>query len=123
MTIKEVKTQKEVRQFLDLNKMSYKNDPHWIQPLDKDIEAVFDPKKNPLFQQKGACKRWLLFNPQKEVIGRIAAFVNPKYKEAQPTGGIGFFEVIEDQKAAFLLLDHAQRSEEHTSELQSRGHL
>src|SRR5690625_5342332 len=107
MTIKEVKTQKEVRQFLDLPKKIYKNDPHWIQPLDKDIEAVFDPKKNPLFQQKGACKRWLLFNPQKEVIGRIAAFVNPKYKEAQPTGGIGFFEVIE-------------RSEEHTSELQSR---
>lgn len=108
MTIKEVKTQNEVRQFLDLPKKIYKNDPHWIQPLDKDIEAVFDPKKNPLFQQKGECKRWLLLSPQKEVIGRVATFINPKYKEAQPTGGIGFFEVIKDQKAANYLLDHCQ---------------
>src|SRR5690625_7562435 len=108
MTIKEVKTQKEVRQFLDLPKKIYKNDPHWIQPLDKDIEAVFDPKKNPLFQQKGECKRWLLFNPQNEVIGRIAAFVNPKYKDAQPTDGIVFLAVIEDQKAVFHLFEPRQ---------------
>ncbi len=85
----------------------YKNDPNWIRPLDKDIEAVFDPAKNKLLKQ-GAAKRWLLKDPQQNVVGRIAAFINKKYKQDQPTGGIGFFECINDQSAANFMLDHCR---------------
>lgn len=108
MTIKEVITPRDIRQFLDLPKKIYKNDPHWIQPLDKDIEEVFDPEKNKLFQRGGKCKRWLLLDERDEPAGRVATFVNPKYREEQPTGGIGFFEVVRDREAAFQLLDHCQ---------------
>lgn len=104
MKVIEVTTSREIRQFLDLPKRIYRNYPNWIQPLDKDVEAVFNPKKNKTFK-RGKCKRWLLLDDQDQCIGRVATFVNKKYKQEQPTGGIGFFEIIEDKKAAFFLLD------------------
>ena len=44
------------------------------------------------------------------MIGRIAAFYNWRRAKAfdQPTGGIGFFECIDDKNAAFLLFDTAK---------------
>jgi len=85
----------------------YKNDPNWIRPLDQDVEAVFDEQRNKYFKH-GVCSRWLLLDRQGIAIGRIAAFVNHKYKQEQATGGIGFFECINDQTAANLLLDHCR---------------
>lgn len=108
MTIQEVNSASEIRLFLDVPKRIYKDDPHWIQPLDKDIEAVFDPKKNKTFR-KGICKRWILLDTNGDCIGRVATFINKKYKQAQPTGGIGFFEIVEDKEAAFFLLDHCKK--------------
>ena len=45
-----------------------------------------------------------------KLIGRIAAFYdkNKAFHNPQPTGGIGFFECINDQQAANLLFDTAQ---------------
>lgn len=103
----EVSSPRQVRQFLDLPLKIYKDDPNWIQPLDKDIEEVFDPGKNKTFRQ-GKCSRWLLLDDKKEVIGRVAAFTNKKYKQTQPTGGIGFFECSNDQQAANFMLDHCR---------------
>ena len=42
--------------------------------------------------------------------GRIAAFIdkNLAYTYDQPTGGIGFFECINDKESAFLLFDTAR---------------
>jgi hypothetical protein len=110
MKIFEVKNPLQVRQFLDLPTTLYKNQPNWIRPLDSDIEAVFDPKKNKAFQD-GTCTRWILKDEKDKPVGRVAAFVNNKTKlkgNKQPTGGIGFFECIENKEAAFLLFDTAK---------------
>src|SRR5690606_38534386 len=83
----------------------YKNDPNWIQPLDKDIKQVFDAAKNKAFRN-GEINRWILQNVDGKTIGRIAAFTNKKYKNKGddiPVGGMGFFECINDQSAADLL--------------------
>ena len=87
----------------------YKDDPNWIRPLDKDIEEVFDPAKNKFFND-GECARWLLGDDAGNVIGRIAAFVSQKYirDQEQPTGGIGFFECINDKAAAHFMFDHCK---------------
>lgn len=108
MIIKEVSSKQDIRAFLDLPVGIHKNNPNWICPLNKDIEAVFNPKTNRAFKN-GKCTRWLLLNAQKETIGRVATFINEKYKQEQPTGGIGFFEIIEDKEAAFFLLDHCKQ--------------
>ncbi|RYZ44941.1 MAG: hypothetical protein EOP49_26185, partial [Sphingobacteriales bacterium] len=106
-SLTEVQDAKQIKQFLELPVRIYKDDPNWIRPLNKDIEDVFDPKKNKFFKQ-GECKRWLLKDAGGQVIGRIAAFTNKKYKQEQPTGGIGFFECIDDQAAANFMLDHCR---------------
>ena len=54
--------------------------------------------------------RWILKDDHGITIGRVAAFIDNVRSAAQkqPTGGMGFFEVIEDKKAAFLLFDTAK---------------
>lgn len=106
MKLLEVKDKGTVREFLQLPVRLYKNEKNWIRPLNQDIEAVFDPKKNKYFRH-GECTRWILQNKQGETIGRIAAFINRKTaaKEEQPTGGLGFFECINDQQAADALFN------------------
>lgn len=95
------------KEFLKVPLIIYKDDPHFIQPLDKDINDVFDKEKNKAFRF-GECTRWLLKDDNDQLIGRIAAFVNKKYKnkgDEQKTGGIGFFECINNQEAADMLFD------------------
>lgn len=108
MIVKEVSSKRDIRAFLDLPVRIHKDNPNWIRPLDKDIEAVFNPKTNRAFKN-GICTRWLLLNAKEETIGRVATFVNNKYNQEQPTGGIGFFEIIENKEAAFFLLDHCKQ--------------
>ncbi|HMJ46171.1 MAG TPA: hypothetical protein VK498_02515 [Ferruginibacter sp.] len=96
--------------FLKVAWVIYKNDPNWIRPLDKDIHEVFDKTKNKAFRF-GKIQRWILKDDNGNLVGRIAAFVNPKYKnkgDDVPVGGIGFFECINNQEAANLLLDTAR---------------
>jgi len=110
MTISEVKTQADKKAFLDVARIIYKTDPVWVCPLDNDIEAVFDPKKNN-FHQHGKITRWILRDDNNNLIGRIAAFINDEkaYNVEQPTGGCGFFECINNQEAAFKLFDTAKQ--------------
>ncbi|SDZ86772.1 hypothetical protein SAMN05443550_101262 [Pedobacter hartonius] len=97
------------KEFLNVTHFIYKNDKNWICPLDQDVEKTFDPGKNPFFKH-GECTRWILKNDSGQTIGRVAAFINQKkaYHYERPTGGMGFFECIDDQEAAFLLFDTAQ---------------
>src|ERR1700754_1904448 len=109
MTITEVKDKATKKAFLDTARIIYKNDDNWVCPLDNDIEAVFEPLKNN-FHKDGKCTRWILKNDKGDLIGRVAAFINNKkaYSYEQPTGGMGFFECIYDEKAAFLLFETAK---------------
>ena len=103
-------TDQNSRLFIELAVELYKNDKNWIRPLNKDIEEVFDEKKNKAFRF-GKAQRWILLDGTGNPAGRIAAFINKKYKnkgDDMPVGGIGFFECINNQDAANLLLDKAK---------------
>lgn len=107
MQLVEVSDSKTSKEFLYLPIGLYKNEPHWIRPLDKDVNGVFDPEKNKTFRN-GECARWILKDDSGITIGRIAAMINKKTVNKdndQPTGGVGFFECIDNQEAANLLLD------------------
>lgn len=98
------------KEFLKVPLIIYKNDPNFVRPLNKDIKEVFDPEKNKAFRY-GNCTRWVLKDDAGNCIGRIAAFVSKKYKnkgDEQRTGGIGFFECINNQQAADMLFDVAK---------------
>ena len=108
MQLVEVSTNARYQQeFIEFPVRLYQQDPCWIRPLDNDVADVFDPAKNKFFSN-GECTRWLLLNKAEETIGRVAAFINRKtatVSNDQPTGGLGFFECIDDQQAACMLFD------------------
>jgi hypothetical protein len=108
-SIREVKTKADQTAFLDVARLLYANDDAWVCPLDMEINAVFDPRKNVSFQQ-GEAARWLLTDGNGKLCGRIAAYVHKEkaYRYEQPTGGVGFFECVNDQAAANMLFDTAR---------------
>ncbi len=109
MKLIEVADRKTRKDFLRLPKILYKNDPFWVCPLDADVESTFDPDDNKLYGD-GEAIRWILRDEKGRLSGRIAAFYNRKLagRNKQPTGGIGYFECINDQGAANLLFDAAK---------------
>jgi hypothetical protein len=110
MQLTEVTNQSLAEDFIRVNVLINKSNANYIRPLDKDVRDVFDPKKNKAFRFGNAI-RWVLKNNNEELIGRIAAFTNKKYKnrgDDVPIGGIGFFDCINDQNAADILLDVAK---------------
>jgi len=110
MQLTEVTTPGLEKEFIRVNTLINKDNPAYIRPLDKDITEVFNPEKNKTFRH-GEVSRWLLKDETGRLIGRIAAFVNKKYKnkgDEVPVGGIGFFDCINDQAAADILFDVAK---------------
>jgi hypothetical protein len=89
--------------------MIYEKDPVWASPFDNEIEAIFDPEINPYYKH-GEAERWILEDENNKLTGRIAAFIdrNLAFSYEQPTGGMGFFECINDKTAAFILFDAAK---------------
>ena len=49
-TLEEVTSRRATREFLDLPKRLYRDEPHWICPLDQDIENRFHPETNELLR-------------------------------------------------------------------------
>jgi len=109
MQVIRVTDKKTRRDFLRTARIIYKDDRTWVCPLDNDIEAVFDPGRNPYFAH-GEAERWILVDDNGKLAGRIAAFIDKKlaYSYDQPTGGMGFFECINDKPSAFMLFDTAR---------------
>ena len=113
MTIQEVKTAQDIEWFHGVLDRVYKGDNEFIYPITADIEAVFDLNKNQSFRN-GAARRWVALDSAGLPAGRIAAFYTVKPKSGK-RGGIGFFECINNQRAANLLFDTAKNY------LQQRG--
>ncbi len=106
LNIIEVNNTGSEQQFNDVAREIYKDDKVWVCPLDIEINGIFNAKKNNFFQHGEAC-RWYMIDENRKILGRIAAFINQHKinKWDQPTGGIGFFECINNQDIANKLFD------------------
>lgn len=110
MYLSEVTSSKEEGDFLQAHVECNKHDKAWIRPLDNDIKTVFDKHKNKSFRF-GEVVRWVMYDMHGHPIGRIAAFINKKYKNKGDefrVGGIGFFDCPDDQGLANMLFDKAR---------------
>lgn len=117
MQVIEVNNEASVKEFLKVNAEMNKGNVNYIRPLDNEVNEVFDKAKNKLFKY-GEAQRWILKDDHGKTIGRVAAFTNEKYINKGTefkTGGVGFFDSIDDQAAANLLFDTAK------AWLQSKG--
>lgn len=108
MSVLEINQENE-QLFFKVHPSIYNNDAFYIAPIKQDLQKIFDPSRNKLFKMGGKAKRWVLIDEKKEIIGRIAAFINPKTLNSQnmKVGGIGFFECINNQTAANTLFEKA----------------
>ncbi len=105
MQVISVNDKKSINDFHKFPYSIYKNDPNWTPPLRMMVESTFDSGRNSALSG-GDVKRWLVSENGK-ILGRISAFVVKNYSQGfdQLTGGIGFFECVDDQKVANLLFD------------------
>ncbi|GGE94403.1 hypothetical protein SAMN05443634_101201 [Chishuiella changwenlii] len=71
--VKEVKSKKEMNQFIDLPFDIYKNNPYWVPPIKKDERKSFNPN-NEIFKTVEA--KFFLAYKGSEVVGRVVAIVN-----------------------------------------------
>jgi hypothetical protein len=100
-----------IKEFLDFNAIANAQNPNYIRPLNNEVEAIFDPSKNKLFKE-GAARRWIIQTENGSTIGRIAAFYYTNYVNkgtAYPVGCVGFFDSINDQAVANVLMDTAKQ--------------
>lgn len=107
ITAEEVQNDSQKKEFLEFPARLYKNEKNYIRPRNIDIEDVFNPEKNKTFKT-GECARFLFRNKQQETVGKVAVFINETYEQKQPTGGIGFFDCINDQETADFIFDHCK---------------
>ena len=117
MQVIEVTDADTVNDFLKVNALLNQHNPAYIRPIDNEVKDVFDPSKNKNYKY-GEAKRWIAKDDSGALIGRIAAFTNSKYINKGTefkTGGIGFFDCINDQALANVLFDTAK------AWLQSKG--
>lgn len=103
----EVKSSSDEKVWLHCDRPIYKSYENWVCPLDNDILAVFDPKKNKMFTHGEAIRWYVAESNSGKAVGRIAAFYDKNGSEdyEQPTGGCGFFESIDNQQVANMLFD------------------
>ncbi|MDR2563417.1 MAG: hypothetical protein LBC98_05675 [Prevotellaceae bacterium] len=105
----EVSDKRTEREFMEIQGRLYENDPNWIRPLDSEMEKIFNPKKNKMFAHGKLC-RWIACDYDGKTVGRVAAFVDYETAELndQQTGGMGFFDCIDDRDAAFALFEQCK---------------
>lgn len=110
MQLVEVNSVATAKDFIRVNVLMNAGNPNYIRAMDNEINEIFDPVKNKQYKY-GETKRWILKNADGKLIGRIAAFTHSKYKNHGTefaTGGVGFFDCINEQPAANILFNAAK---------------
>lgn len=104
--IVEVVSRRDIRRFIAFPDRLYRHCPQYVPALHSN-----EMKNLTRLSTLSYCERkmWLLEDDGK-VIGRICGMINPRYNERYGTrrARFGWFDVIDDRKAADLLLDTAE---------------
>ncbi|MDH5203521.1 MAG: GNAT family N-acetyltransferase, partial [Nitrospirota bacterium] len=100
----EVKTKKDLGDFIALPFSLYLRDPLFVPPLIKDMFENFSDK-NPFFLH--ATAKYFIAKKDGKPSGRIISIVNKQHVELhkEKVGFFGFFESINDYSVASALLD------------------
>lgn len=105
ITIREVKTRRGLREFVDFPETLYRDNPHYVPYLAFDQIETLDPKTNPA---SGFCKQALyLAYKDGKAVGRVAAIINEraneqwKHKEVR----FGWLDFIDDFEVSKALMD------------------
>ncbi|MDN3666884.1 GTP cyclohydrolase [Algibacter miyuki] len=105
ITLKEVKSKKELKAFVKFPFALYKDCEFWTPPIISQEIKTFDKNENPVFQDAEA--QLFLAYKNKTIVGRIAAIANNLEIENQNIKKMrfGWFDFIDDLEVSKTLLD------------------
>jgi GNAT superfamily N-acetyltransferase len=105
ITLKEVKTKKELKAFVKFPFELYKDSEYWVPPIISQEIKTFNTKENPVFEDAEA--RLFLAYKDNVIVGRIGAIVNWLEIKNQNLKKMrfGWFDFIDDTEVSKLLLD------------------
>ena len=103
--IKEVRTNKDLMDFVKFPMKLYKDNPYFVPPLVNDEKNIWNANENPALQYSEAKQFLALKN--NEVVGRVAVMIN--HKEARELGiskvRFGWLDFIDDEVVSKALID------------------
>lgn len=110
--IVEVKSRKQLRDFIYFPFRLYKDNPYWVPPIIMDEFNTLDKRKNPAFEYCDA-KYWLAYKDGK-LAGRIAGIQNHSYvkkwgNEYTRFGWVDFIDDAEVSQALFHTVEEWAR--------------
>ncbi|NNK82596.1 MAG: GNAT family N-acetyltransferase [Flavobacteriaceae bacterium] len=108
ITIQEISSKKEIKEFVKLPFKLYKNSKTWVPPIIKEEVKIFDKNINPVFDNAEA--RLFLAKKNGEIVGRIAAIINWIETKQQNIKKMrfGWFDFIDDFEVSKALLDQVE---------------
>lgn len=108
-TIVVVNDKKKLASFIDFPSELYKADPNYVPELFIAQSDLLTPGKHP-FHETSSLQCFLAYDGDK-IVGRIAAIQNNTHNKTYGTtdGHFGFFDCINDQETADLLVDTARK--------------
>lgn len=80
VTIKEVKTQRDLRKFVHFPNVLYKDNPYYVPQIESMDRDTLTPSKNHAFELCDG-KYWLAFDEKGDVVGRVAGIINYRYNK------------------------------------------
>jgi GNAT superfamily N-acetyltransferase len=108
LEVAEVRTRRELREFIYLAAKVNRTNPRWIPPIYIDEWKFFDPKKNRAFQHADAVLA--LARRDGKVAGRVMGIVNRRSNELrnERNGRFGFIECYEEQDVFDALISFVE---------------
>ncbi len=107
MNIEEVNGAAGKNEFIRFPWKVYQGNPHWVPPLESEVEFLLNEKENPFFQHAEAV--CFLARRNGKTVGRVAAIIDRNHIKFhnEQAGFFGFFECLPDCAVARELLDAA----------------
>jgi GNAT superfamily N-acetyltransferase len=108
VSIRPVRTRRELKRFVKVPFHLHRAHPQWVTPLIYERMEFLNRKKNPYFEHAEA--EYFLAERDGEPVGRISAQIDRRWDEFQggEDGMFGFFETVEDREVAAALLGAAE---------------
>lgn len=108
VTIKEVVSGRDLKQFISFPELLYKDNPNWVNPLWADEINTLSKRRNPAFEYCDA--NYFLAYKEGKVVGRVAAIVNHKANADWNEKYIrfGWLDFVEDIEVLRALMDRVE---------------
>ncbi|WP_040278532.1 GNAT family N-acetyltransferase [Psychroserpens damuponensis] len=109
ITVKEIHSKKELKQFVKFPFKIYQDSKYWVPPIIRQELETFNKDKNPIFEDAEA--RFFLAYKNDEIVGRIAAIINwlEVNNQNQKKMRFGWFDFIDDLEVSKALLNEVNR--------------